>query len=536
MRLLIVYFIQRGLFYSHYLKQVSHLIKRLLSSSLTVSALTLVSRILGFLRDMLIAHYFGVSSTTDAFFVAFKLPNFFRRLFTEGAFAHAFIPILLEHQTYNDHNTFKKFMNSTAGILLLILSTSLVISLLAAPLIISLIAPGFTWNSLQHTEATQLLRIMLPYLAFIVLIGFSGSLMTMHRQFVVPTLTPALLNISMIACTLYLTPYTSTPIKALAWGVFLGGILQIACQIPSLQRLNLLPKINLSCPDNKSIDMLRRLIPTIFSSSVTQINLLLDSFIASFLSAGSVSWLYYSDRLVELPVGLMGATLSTVLLPHLTHHHIHKHSLAFSDTLSAGLRLSLLISLPASIGLIFLAEPILITLFNYQEFTATDVHFTAQSLQAYALGLPAFIAIKVLITGFSARQDIKTPLRYGYYALGISLLLNILAWPFGHAGLALATSLGALINALLLLKKLLHDKLIAPKRSTYKFIIKLIISNVLMALGLYYGLEQPEWFTLAGNERIVYLIKFIFLGMIIYSLSVFLLGLTKTNLPKPLQQ
>ena len=511
------------------------MLKRLLSSSFTVSSLTLVSRILGFLRDMLIAHYFGVSTTTDAFFVAFKLPNFFRRLFTEGAFAHAFIPILLEHQTYTDHNAFKKFINSTIGILILILSVSLVFSLLTAPLIISFIAPGFAWNSLQHAEATQLLRIMLPYLAFIVLIGFSGSLLTMHGHFALPTLTPALLNLSMIICTLYLTPYTSSPVDALAWGVFLGGILQIACQIPGLQRLNLLPNINFNFPDNKSIEMLRRIIPSIFSSSVTQINLLLDSFIASFLTAGSVSWLYYSDRLVELPVGLMGATLSTILLPQLTQHYIHQQSAAFSDTLSAGLRLSLLISLPASIGLIVLAEPILITLFNYQEFTATDVHFTAQSLQAYALGLPAFIAIKVLIPGFSARHDIKTPLRYGYYAIGLSLLLNLLAWPLGHAGLALATSLGAMINALLLFKKLRYDKLIVPERTVYKFIIQIIISNLLMTLGLCYGLEQPDWLTLSSDERIFYLIQFIFLGMIIYALSLFILGLSKISLTKHLK-
>ncbi len=499
--------------------------RKMFKSTLVVSSMTIISRLLGFVRDMLIARIFGVDLATDAFFVAFKIPNFLRRLFAEGAFAHAFVPVLSDYQAQGDKIALKQFVDKTAGTLALMLILTTLASVVVAPLLIWTLAPGFAWQGTQHDLAVLMLQISLPYLFFITLVAFAGSILNAHAQFVVPAITPAFLNICMIIAALWLAPLMAQPIVALAWGIFAAGMTQLLIQIPALIRLGLMPRLRLDFHDVGVKRVIKQLLPAIFSVSVTQINLLLDTLIASFLTVGSVSWLYYSDRLVEFPLGILGLALGTVILPNLAKHHADDNPTSFSNSLDWGLRLVLLVGLPAAIGLIVLAEPTLSTLFQYHEFTAGDVHFAAQSLRAYAIGLPAYILIKVLVPGFTARQDMKTPVRYGAYAMLVSLALNVLALPLAHAGLALATSLGASFNAMLLLKKLMQDQVFKPNKGWWLFFTRIILASLTMSLSLYYLVDATWWFSWSANERVVNLLKWIMAGLAVYAMTLVLTGL-----------
>ncbi|MDO9105620.1 MAG: murein biosynthesis integral membrane protein MurJ [Methylovulum sp.] len=503
---------------------------QLFKSTVLVSGMTLVSRILGFVRDMLIARIFGVDLATDAFFVAFKIPNFLRRLFAEGAFAHAFVPILADYQRQCSKTALKQFVDKTAGTLTAILILMTLLGIVAAPVLIWLLAPGFAWQGTQHALAVLLLQITLPYLVFIALVAFAGSLLNAHGQFIVPAITPAFLNICMIIAATGLAPIMPQPITALAWGVFAAGVVQLLFQIPALMRLGLMPRLRLGFHDPGVMRVINQMLPAIFSVSVTQINLLLDTLIASFLAVGSVSWLYYSDRLVEFPLGILGLALGTVILPNLAKNHAAEDPANFSNALDWGLRLVLLAGLPASIGLIALAEPLLSTLFQYHEFGVEDVHFAAQSLRAYAVGLPAYILIKVLVPGFTARRDMKTPVRYGIYAMAASLALNALVLPLAHAGLALATSLGALFNALLLLKKLLQDRIFMPTSGWPLFFMRVILASFAMLLSLYYLVDAQWWIPWGAGERAIHLLKWVSIGIAVYLGTLALTGLRLRHL------
>ena len=489
--------------------------RQLFKTTALVSGMTLISRLLGFVRDMLIARIFGVDMATDAFFVAFKLPNFLRRLFSEGAFAQALVPMLTDYQHQQDSLGLKSFIDKSAGALALLLVFITLLGIMAAPILIAVLAPGFVGQVAQQQLATELLRIMLPYLAFIALVAFAGSLLNAHRHFAIPAITPALLNIIMIVAATQLAPFLKEPITALAWGVLIAGVLQLCLQIPILVRLRLLPKPRIDMADAQVKRLGRLLLPSLFSASITQINLLLDTLVASFLAVGSVSWLYYSERLVEFPIGILGLALTTVILPHLATQHSADEQEAFSASLAWGLRIALLTGVPATVGLSVLAEPILITLFYGDAFTVEDVSQAAFSLKAYALGLPAYILLKVLVPGFSARQDVNTPLRYGLYAMLVSLLLNSLAWPFAHAGLALATSLGALFNVLLLLTKLVRDGLL-PRPGWSLFMLRVVLASGVMYAVLWHGMEPTAWFNWATSTRVFYLLLWVVVGMLVY--------------------
>ncbi len=430
--------------------QAAQLLSKTLSrSTLIVSGLTLFSRILGFTRDLLIAHYFGVNAATDAFFVAFRFPNFLRRLFAEGAFAQAFVPLISEHKNQNLH----PIINKITGHLALLLTFLTLVSMILAPLLITLCAAGFEWQSEQHVLATRLLQIMLPYGFLITLVAFFGSILNAHTKFAIPAFTPALLNLSMIGTTIWLSPYFSEPIIALAIGVLIGGIIQFLFQIPALKRLDLLPRFQLDFHDVIVKRMMKNVLPTLFASSATQINLLINTFVASFLTTGSVSWLYYADRLLEFPIGILGSALATVMLPKLAQSHAAQDAKSFSETINWGLHWVILLGIPATIGLVFLAEPILSLLFQSAEFTAHDVHASAQSLQGYALGLVGFLAIKVLTPAFTTRHAHSIAVRYAWYSLAANVGFNVLFFiPFAHGGVALATSLAAILNAGLLLR------------------------------------------------------------------------------------
>lgn len=404
----------------------------------------MISRILGFIRDMLFARIFGIDSGTDAFFVAFKIPNFLRRLFAEGAFSQAFVPVLSDYKEQGSKEALKLFIDRTAGTLAFILFLVTIVGVIAAPILITLFAPGFSHEGKQHELAVQMLRITFPYLFFISSVAFAGGILNSHGKFAVPAFTPVFLNICMIAAAVWLSPLMADPIVALAWGVFAAGMVQLLFQFPALYKLGLLPKLQWGFKDAGVKRILKLMVPAIFGVSITQINLLLDTLIASFLAAGSVSWLYYSDRLVEFPLGIFGIALATVILPSLSRSHSADNPQEFSKSLDWALRLVLLIGIPASLGLLILAEPMISTLFQYDAFIDEDVRLAGQSLMAYSVGLLGFILVKVLVPGFTSRKDMKTPVRFGIYAMVANMGMNIaLVFPLAHAGLALATSLGA---------------------------------------------------------------------------------------------
>ncbi|WP_411727854.1 murein biosynthesis integral membrane protein MurJ [Methyloglobulus sp.] len=498
--------------------------KRLYKATVVVSSMTLISRLLGFVRDMLIARLFGADLATDAFFVAFKIPNFLRRLFTEGAFAHAIVPVMANRQ--GDKAALREFIGKTAGTLAVWVILITLLSMVLAPLLVLVLAPGFAWQGQQYELAVTLLRITLPFGLCIVLVAYAGAVLNAHEHYAIPALTPIFLNICMIAAALWLAPLMDVPITALAWGVFAAGVVQLLFQVPSLIRLGLLPKLSVQFKDPDVSRVIKLLLPAIFSASVTQVNLLLDTLIASFLVSGSVSWLYYSDRLVEFPLGILGMGLATVILPSLANNHAADDTAAFSATLDWGLRLVLLVGMPATIGLFILAEPMLSTLFQYNEFTVNDVHKAGQSLKAYSVGLLGYLFIKILIPGFTSRQDLNTPVRYGIYAMIISLALNVaLVFPLAHAGLALATSLGAFFNAMLLLNKLLQEKAYQPRNGWLLFLGRVTLASAAMAAGLCYFVDDGWWNQWESADRIINLVKWISIGCIVYALALTLSGL-----------
>jgi putative peptidoglycan lipid II flippase len=504
--------------------------KQLLKSTAVVSSMTMISRILGFIRDMLFARIFGVDAGTDAFFVAFKIPNFLRRLFAEGAFAQAFVPVLSDYKEQGSKQALKLFIDKTAGTLALVLALVSLIGVIAAPIIITLFAPGFSNEGKQYDLAVQMLRITFPYLFFISSVAFAGGILNSHGKFAVPAFTPVFLNICMISAAIWLSPLMDEPVIALAWGVFAAGIVQLLFQFPALYRLGLLPKLKLGFKDSGVKRILTLMLPAIFGVSVTQINLLLDTIIASLLAAGSVSWLYFSDRLVEFPLGLFGIALATVILPSLSKNHAANDPVQFSKSLNWALQLVLLIGLPASIGLLMLAEPMLSTLFLSDKFTTYDVHLAGESLMAYSMGLLGFILVKVLVPGFSSRKDTKTPVRFGIYAMITNMGLNIiLAFPFAHTGLALATSLSAFFNASLLLGKLIKDKIFTPGKNWANFSVKIIFANEVMALFLYIGVDTNQWFEWSEFDRAFNLALWIFLAGLVYLFALLLIGIRPNN-------
>ncbi|MDG1938661.1 MAG: murein biosynthesis integral membrane protein MurJ [Pseudomonadales bacterium] len=450
--------------------------RSLLNSSALVSVMTMLSRVMGLVRDIVIARLIGAGGYADAFFVAFKIPQFLRRLFAEGAFAQAFVPVLSEYrQRYEAEGNvaaIKSLINAVCGVLggTLFMLVSLVV--LAAPVVTALFAPGFIDQPEKFAMTQQMLRITFPYLLLISLTGFAGAILNSYDRFVVPAFTPVLLNLSLIGFALFATPLFSAPVYALAWAVLFAGVLQWLFQLPFLAQIDRMPKPKWDLQHAGVKKILILMVPAIFGVSVSQINLLLDTVLASFLPTGSVSWLYYSDRLAELPLGVFGIAIATVILPGLSRLQLQnlsddgegsneKFVSQFKETLNWALRCITTVALPATAALIVLAAPILFALFQYQAMTAEDVAMSTYSLRAYALGLIAFMAIKVLATGFYAQQDMKTPVRIGIIAMVSNMVLNLILvlilhhyWQLGHVGLALATSLSAVLNAGLLFRGL----------------------------------------------------------------------------------
>ena len=501
--------------------------------------MTLLSRIFGLLRDITLATLFGASGGTDAFLVAFKIPNFMRRLFGEGAFSQAFVPVFSEYKEKRSREELQDLINHVAGKLGGILLLITIIGSLAAPALVWLFAPGFHDDPERFQLTAEMLSITFSYLLFISLVAFAGGILNSFNQFSVPAFTPVLLNLSMIAAAIWLSPLMDEPLMALAWGVALAGLLQFLLQLPFLKKLGLIPKPRFKRHHDGVSKILKLMLPAIIGSSVAQINLLLDTIIASFLAVGSVSWLYYSDRLLEFPLGIFGIAIATVILPTLSKQHARDSNDEFNQTLNWAVRLVLIIAIPACIGLFILAAPVLATLFQYGEFSTSDTYLTSLSLMAYIAGLPAFILIKILAPGFYARQDTKTPVRIGIIAMVSNMALNILFvvplvmynYEAPHVGLALATSCSAYLNAFMLYRGLRQIKVFQPMKGWAKLLAQITIAGATMALTiLWITPELSQWTDWVIIERISHIAGIIGLAIIVYFATLMLAGLRPAQL------
>lgn len=512
---------------------------KLLRSTAIVSAMTLLSRVLGFLRDLVFAQKFGASLATDAFYVAFRIPNFMRRLFAEGSFSLAFVPVLAEYKKRGDPKELRDFIDHVCGTLAAILLIVVAIGLFAAPVLVALFAPGFLDKPEKFQLTADMLRITFPYILLISLAGFAGGILNSFSRFALPALSPVLLNLALIAAAIWLAPHFAEPVKALAWGVFAGGVLQLLMQVPGLMRLGLLPRPRWGWHDSGVRKVLKLMIPTLFGSSVAQVNLLVDTLIASFLVTGSVTWLYYTDRLLEFPLGIFGVALGTVILPHLSSKHASDDPAGFTASVDWGLRLGLFIALPAALMLILLAEPMFWTLFGYGRFSALDAQMSSLSLAALSLGLPAFIAVKVLAPAFYARQDTATPVKAGIASMLSNMLMNaifvgIWLWfdlPGAHAGLTLSSALAGYINMGLLLVWLKRSGNYRPASGWRRYAQSLFLASLATILVLWWLPRQlPALPSLSAPWRLAWLTLVVAAAGSAYLLTAFAAGLRPQHL------
>jgi putative peptidoglycan lipid II flippase len=498
----------------------------LLKTLATVSGMTLISRILGFVRDVAIARVFGAGLATDAFFVAFKIPNLLRRLFAEGAFSQAFVPILAEYRNQRGETDTRLLVDHVSALLALALFVVTLIGVGFAPYIIYIGAPGFAEIPEKFDLTVSLLRITFPYILFISLVALAGGILNTYSRFSVPAFTPVLLNLSFIVFALWLAPYFDPPVSALAWAVITGGALQLAFQVPFLARLKFLPRFRLDLKDSGVWRIVRQMGPAVFGVSIGQVSLLINMVFASFLVTGSVSWLYYADRLMEFPTGLLGVALGTILLPGLSRYHATRSVGEYSRLLDWGLRLTLVLALPAAAALALLAVPLTATLFHYGAFSANDVYATRNAVIAYSVGLTGLILVKVLAPGFYAQQDIKTPVKIAVVTLAATQAMNlVLIWPLKHAGLALAIGLGACLNAALLYRGLRRRGIYTPQSGWAVFLFKVLIGIYVMAAALWLTMGTPaEWLASGALQRALRLAWVVTAGAASYFAALWLLG------------
>ncbi len=500
--------------------------KNLLKSAGTVSSMTMLSRIMGFVRDVVIAQLFGASAAIDAFFVAFKIPNFMRRLFAEGAFSQAFVPILSEYSKQRSKEEVRVFISHMTGVLATVLLLLTLLAEVSTPVLISVFAPGFLRDPERFALATEMLRITFPYLMYISLTALAGAILNTYGRFTIPAFTPVLLNVSLIGAALWLAPQLDMSVMALAWGVFIAGIVQLVFQMPFLWRLGLLPWPRCRWRDAGVLRVLKLIIPALFGVSVAQLGILLDTWFASFLPPGSVSWLYYSDRITSLPLGVFGVAIATVILPHLSKCHAVQSEKNYSIALDWGIRSVLLLGVPAAIALLVLGGPILVSLFHYGAFSENDVNMARQSLMAFALGVPSFMLVKVLASAFYAKQDIKTPVKIAVIALCANMALNVaLIIPLRHAGLALATSIAAMLNAILLFISLYRRQIFTPQPKWLVFAGRLFIANSVLFLLLWFGSAHlTTWQQWSWQQRVSQLAILVTAGIMVYFFTLHLIG------------
>jgi len=506
----------------------------LLKSTSVVSTMTLLSRILGLVRDIVFARFFGATIVMDAFIVANRIPNMLRRFFAEGAFSQGFVPVMARYKENREHAESREFVDAVAGTLGLVLFIVTLVGVIAAPLLVLVVAPGFVGEDGRFDLATAMVRFTFPYLLFVSLTAFAAGILNTYGRFAAPAFTPVILNVVLIACALWLAPQLDEPGMALAYGVFLAGIAQLLFQIPFLAKIHAIPRPRWR-PRHDGVRRVGTLmLPAIFGSSVAQINVLVGGIIASLLGVGKISYLYFSDRLMEFPLGLFGIALATVMLPTLSRQAANHSMGEFSRTIDWALKLVVLIALPAAIGLVLLASPLLVTLFYGGIFSRLDVEMAAISLQAFALGLVGFSFVKILAPAFFAREDTRTPVRYGLIALAINFVLSVLlAWYLtrveyaaSHAGLALATSVAAIANAWLLYRGLRREGLLTHTAGWGLLMLRVLIANAAMSAAILW-LQQPlDWWIDASTfDRTLELGMVIAAGAAVYFVTLVVLGL-----------
>lgn len=487
--------------------------------------MTLISRVLGLVRDVVFARYFGATIVMDAFIVANRIPNMLRRFFAEGAFSQGFVPVMAQYKENNDHGEARQLVDAVAGTLGLILFLITLIGVIAAPLLILLVAPGFVGDSGRFDLAEGMLRLTFPYLFFVSLTAFAGGILNTYGRFAASAFTPVILNVVLIGFAVWVSPLMDQPGMGLAWGVLVAGVVQLLFQIPFLAKIHAVPrpKWNIKHPGVRRIGML--MLPAIFGSSVAQVNVVLSGVIASVLGVGKISMLYYSDRLMEFPLGLFSIALATVTLPYLSRQHARQSSELFGYAVDWSIKLVFLIAIPAAIGLWILAEPLVATIFYGGEFTRFDVEMTALALKAFSFGLIGFSLVKILAPAYFARQDTRTPVRIGLVALGVNLVLSIvLAYAISatghagsHAGLALATSIAAMVNAWMLYRGLRREGVLKHGADWPGLLWRFALANGAMAVVLVY-LERPLawWFDASLLDRGSWLLVNVIAGAAVY--------------------
>lgn len=498
----------------------------LLKSLAAVSSMTMFSRVLGFARDAIVARVFGAGMATDAFFTAFKLPNLLRRIFAEGAFSQAFVPILAEYKSKEGEEATRVFVAYVSGLLTLVLAVITVLGMLAAPWIIMVTAPGFTDTPEKFQLTSQLLRITFPYILLISLASLAGAILNTWNRFSVPAFAPTLLNISMILFALFAAPHFNPPMLALAWAVTVGGVLQLFYQLPHLKKIGMLVLPRVSFKNAGAIRVVKQMGPAILGVSVSQISLIINTIFASFLVSGSVSWIYYADRLMEFPSGVLGVALGTILLPSLSRSFSSGNHEEYNRLMDWGLRLCFLLALPSAVALGLLAQPLTVSLFQYGKFTAFDAAMTQRALVAYSVGLIGLILVKVLAPGFYSRQDIKTPVKIAIVTLIATQLMNLaFIGPLKHAGLSLSIGLAACLNAGLLFWQLRKRKIFQPQAGWGGFMLRLIIAVLVMSAALF-GMMQvmPAWDLGAMPYRLLRLVAVVIVGVVAYFATLALLG------------
>jgi putative peptidoglycan lipid II flippase len=508
--------------------------QRLIAKTSVVSGMTLLSRILGLIRDVVFARFFGASLVMDAFLVANRIPNMLRRFFAEGAFSQGFVPVMARYRERYDHEDARDFVDSVAGTFGLILFLVTLAGVVAAPLLVAIVAPGFIGQDGRFELATLMLRFTFPYLFFVSLTAFAGGILNTYGRFGVPAFTPVILNVVLIAGAIWLAPLLEEPGLALAYAVFVAGLFQLLFQLPFLMRIRALPRPRWALHHEGVRRVTKLMLPAIFGSSVAQINVLLGGIIASMLGVGKISLLYYSDRLMEFPLGLFGIALATVTLPYLSRQAANESLDEFADTLDWSMKLVLLIAVPAAIGLILLAEPLVATIFFGGAFTASDVELTALALQAFAIGLVGFSYVKILAPAYFAREDTRTPVRIGLIALGVNLVLSVsFAWYLTsigfegtHAGLALAISIAALLNAVLLYRGLRRDGVARHGKGWLWLFGRVSIANAVMCVVLVQLQRPGSWWLQVGIfDRISWLSVSIVAGASAYFVVLLILGM-----------
>ena len=489
--------------------------------------MTLASRITGFIRDTLLAVLFGAGLAMDAFVVAFRIPNLLRRLFAEGAFSQAFVPVLGEVRQRQGEEATRDLAGKVAAALAFWLFIVTVIGIIAAPVVVYLSASGFAKDADKFALTVAMVRICFPYILFISLVSFASGVLNTYGAFKGPAFTPVLLNLSFIAFALWVAPHLERPVIALAWAVFVGGIVQLAFQIPLLKRIGMLPRPRWDPKDEAVIRILKLMGPAAIGVSIAQISLLINTQIASYLGDGPMSWLYYADRLMEFPSAMLGVALGTVLLPSLVRFHHADDPASYSRLLDWGLRITLLLAAPAAVALGLLAVPLVSTLFWHGDvFTRHDVMMTRNALIAYSVGLSGIILVKVLAPGFYAKQNIRTPVKVAIATLVVTQLLNIpFVWLFSHAGLALSIGLGACFNAGWLWFLMARSGAYKPEPGWLEFLFKLAVALYLMGGALWFTMgRETSWFEIDATARAVKLALVIVAGSVAYFASLAVMG------------